>query len=127
MTFMKRFLTGAAIAVLTVLSGCAVGTPPAPEQMLSADYGPIPTDDQIKRGIKSYLETKLKDPDSALTKNISQPEKGFLTLSSIAEGSRYTYGWLVYFDVNAKNSYGGFVGYKKYSVVIRDGKVMNTQ
>lgn len=127
MTTIKRFIASAALVVLTVLSGCAVIVPPAPEQILSADYGSIPTDDQIKRGITGYLETKLKDPDSVLTKNISPPEKGFLTLTSIAQGSRYTYGWIVYFEVNAKNSYGGYVGYKKYSVVFRDGKVINTQ
>ncbi|HMS26260.1 MAG TPA: hypothetical protein PKC80_02675 [Burkholderiaceae bacterium] len=127
MTITKRFLTVAAFVMLAIFSGCAVVTPPSQEQMLSADYGPIPTEDQIQRGIVSYLEPRLKDPDSALTKNITKPKKGYLTLTSIAAGSSYTYGWIVHFEVNAKNSYGGYVGYKEYSVVFRDGKVMNKQ
>ena len=122
---MKQILFPIIIVFSALLSGC-VTTPTSPtaSQIAAADHGVKPSAEQVKTAIQKSIDSKYKDPDSALVKNTTEPEKGVLTLTSIAHGSSFKYGWLVTFEVNAKNSYGGYVGYKKESVVIRDGVIL---
>jgi hypothetical protein len=57
---------------------------------------------------KTGMMDKLKDPDSAKFKNLSISKK---------------YPWIICGEVNAKNSYGGYVGYERFIAFLdRDSK-----
>lgn len=93
-----------------VLAGCAV-LKPAPD----ADYGTMPT--AYEQPIKAQILGALKDPDSARIK-LHQPRKAYRVTNWVEPT---LYGYLVVAEVNAKNSYGGYTGYKDY-LVFMDGE-----
>jgi hypothetical protein len=100
---------------LTVMVGCA--TRPTREQFAAGDPGPYPENYQdLVRGAFQYT---LFDPFSAQYQ-FKTPTKGWV--SNRRDGIRY--GWQVDGLVNAKNRMGGYVGYKPFSVIIRDGQVI---
>ena len=103
------------VAISTALSGCAT---PTREQLADADYGSPP--DGFEEIIKSYLFRALKDPASAQYNFNSLPTK---TWSRKGFGSSFIYGWGVCALINAKNSFGAYVGYQPQFFLIRDGRV----
>jgi len=107
--------------LLVFLSGC-VHAPPAPH-FTAADYGPLPV--HYEETIKQYFETALKDPFSAQYK-FQKPEQGY-TYKVFVSGGANNPGWLVNVDVNAKNSYGAYVGWKRYSFLIKDENIIWSQ
>jgi hypothetical protein len=68
---------------------------------------------------KHYYFDHLRDPDSALYESISTPQKFWY--GNKIDGA--SYGYLVCVTYNAKNRYGGYVGYKTEGLILRDGKV----
>jgi len=122
---MHKLIYALLISTGALFSGCAIHTPPTQAVIDAADHGIEPSEDEVKKLVNVYLEATLKDFESARIKNIKK-EKGYRMLSSIANGSAHEFGWFVTFEVNAKNSYGGYVGYKPYSIVIRNGKIITS-
>ena len=106
-TMLNR-ITIAAIAAL-FLAGCASAPP------LSADYGTPPTNYEAK--IKHDIDSVLRDPGSAQYR-FSEPAKGF-KYGDFHAAVTWT-GYLVPFEVNGKNAYGGYTGFSPY-VAIFDG------
>ena len=87
-----------------------------------ADYGPYPT--EYKLIINSYLRSILKDPDSAKISKISKPRKEHKIVNQFKKEAIYGYSSCVF--LNAKNSYGGYVGEKPYWFFIRNGRVIDS-
>jgi hypothetical protein len=87
------------------------------------DYGKYPTD--YEAIVKSWFDTKLKDPDSAKYKSISKPRKEHAIVNQFRKEA--VYGYSVCATVNAKNSYGGYTGYTTQWFLIRDGSIVRTQ
>jgi hypothetical protein len=85
--------------------------PPSPAEVEHASYGKLPNDYQ--KMIKSYLAFFLKDPYSAIYEFNHKPVKGYIQDLELNSG-RPTFGWLVNFNYNAKNSYGAYTG-KEYT------------
>jgi hypothetical protein len=56
-----------------------------------------------------YKEMKLKDPESAKFKNIK-------LYSTVSDEGKHQY--IVYGEITAKNSYGGYVGYKEFAAAV---------
>lgn len=114
---MKR-LGYVAVAAALLLAGCADGPPARPDGLpLSvADAGPMPDRDAL---IRSYLRGYLKDPMSAQIEDVAGPT--FTTMNASLLGPS-AYGWGVCFRVNAKNSYGGYVGFHEMALIWRDGR-----
>jgi len=81
--------------------------PPSAEEIENASYGKLPNDYQNM--IKSYLAVFLKDPYSAKYEFNHKPLKGYIQDLKLNRG-RPTFGWLVNFNYNAKNSYGAYTG-----------------
>ena len=81
--------------------------PPNTEEVQKAVYGKLPNNYQEM--IKQYLAIFLKDPYSAKYDFKEKPVKGYIQDLSINKG-RPTFGWLVNFNYNAKNSYGAYTG-----------------
>lgn len=79
------------------------------------DYGPKPTDPD--RIMQDYLRGQLKDPYSA---QVEMRAVGRITTKSSLLVPT-TYGWGICAVVNAKNSYGGYTGFKPVVVIWRSG------
>lgn len=98
------------------LAGCA--TPPTQEEAMAADYGAYP--DNYEGVIKNYMQTILKDPESAQYHFLNTPSKGWSTLG----GKKY--GYRVCVSINAKNSFGGYIGNLTNYFMIKDGQVIDS-
>lgn len=109
------------IIATMLMSGCATA-PPTQDEIANADYGAAPPA-AYQNDVKQYFAESLKDPESVKYKEITAPEKGWVTLSFVEGGGR-VYGWLVRATINAKNSYGGYIGYTTYSFLFRNGKLV---
>ena len=108
-------------AFLLGLSGCVTIYPsyaPTEEELANADYGEKPT--QYKEQIETYVKAILIDPESAQFTDYSTPNKGW---SSKSPGSFKYFGWLVCVDVNAKNSFGGYVGRNTYYFIFQGNNI----
>ena len=107
---MKRILFPAILA-LTVM-GCV-----APSTVTSDKCGDSPTMEQAEWGVNYYIQNVgLKDPSSAQTRNIQI--RGMKGQANI-HGN--IYGWLVTFELNAKNSYGAYVGFRSKEIIMTNG------
>ncbi len=106
MTTLHALLLGAA----AVLAGCAA---PAPAPTASA-AGPRPPDP--RRVVQDFLRGQLKDPYAA---QIEMRAMAPTTASGAALFGPLVYAWGICADVNAKNAYGGYMGFKPVVVVWR--------
>lgn len=122
-------LSMAGVAVLNALLATACITPiepPTIAEQAAADYGAPPV--SYKEAIARYFDSTLKDPRSIQYGAISDPTKGFFeTRAPVISGGKVTvtYGWLVKATINAKNSYGGYVGFKTYVFTFRGEEIAN--
>ena len=92
---------------------------PGVEVVEAAEFGPQP------RGFESALSVaikrQLKDPASARIRFAKAARAWGRSVDR--EGTLF--GWRVTAFVNAKNSYGGYVGEKPYSFMFRDGEMVS--
>ena len=79
---------------------------------------PISQED-VERSAKSWIEAVLKDPMSAQYK-WSDVQKGW-TRDAPIEGGDLHFGYKLVVDVNAKNEYGGYTGFKPYTFLFKNG------
>lgn len=86
-------------------------------EQITQNCGPRPTITQAEWGVDYYVQNSgLLDPGSAQIKNIrivepcGQPN---------IHGN--IYGWLVTFELNAKNAFGGYVGFRTKQIIMRNG------
>lgn len=97
-----------AVSLALLLVGCAV-------QPVAIKSGTRPTEDQADRLVRDYLARTLKDPDSLKQFRIT----GMQTVGWAQATARHEEAWLICFEYNAKNSYGGYVGVKPGGLVVR--------
>lgn len=103
---------------LAVISGCA-GGPPSQEELTKADYGtPISQEDAQARALE-FLKRVLKDPDSAKI-DWSPVSPGWWREAS-AHGGGLKFGYILNANINGKNSYGAYIGYKPYRFMFFNG------
>jgi hypothetical protein len=115
---MKQLVFGLVAAFALV--GCA--TTPSEAEQVAADYG-APIDQATAETLaKGYIATRLKDPMSAVYA-WDAVAKGYSGAAPIA-GRKLTYGYLLTGTVNAKNSFGGYVGATPYQFLFRDGRLV---
>ena len=105
--------------VAVCLSGCAKQL--TREEFSKGDPGPYPLN--FQELVKSAMETRLKDPYSAHYNFLQAPVKRYESKSPLVGGG-VTFGWGGFFTVNAKNSFGAYVGARKYEYLIKDGVVV---
>lgn len=111
MNIMLKYLT--LLLSIVVLSGCKT-MPPSPEVMAKADYGAYPT--TYRSIISSYMELILKDASSAKYRYIKEPSKSW---------SDNLFGYSVCVHLNARNSFGGYTGFKLHYFMIKNNRVIN--
>ena len=109
----------ASIIAALILTGCYATIPPTKEQLASANYGTV-TFAQSEVLIRGFLENFLIDPQSAQL-GITRAQ-----LDHWAQdySGKHYFGKLVGFEVNAKNSYGGYTGKKRYYAFIVNGQII---
>ena len=99
-----------------LFTGCVGFERPAP----GSNYGKVPT--KYAETIPARMSTVLKDPQSARYR-FGVPQPAYLNNGWLYGGKVTWQGYLVYFYVNAKNSYGGYTGEEKWLALIRDENV----
>jgi hypothetical protein len=70
------------------------------------------------------MAEQLKDPESARYSKFRPLAKDLKIVN--AKTRNATLGYSTCVDINAKNSYGGYTGAKRYWFLIRDGKVVDS-
>ncbi len=88
------------------------------KQNVTADvYGLYPQD--YKTQIKKYMRDTLTDSDSAKYEQFSIPRKLQLSVE-VATSAVTLFGYLICVDINAKNRYGGYTGFKTHYVYLEN-------
>jgi hypothetical protein len=108
---------GIAMTAGVLLGGtCATAAPPPAADTYPADY---------KAQVSAYLERSLKDPYSAVVKEVRGPRATIRRLGGgLLFGGTKTPVHTVCYQVNAKNSYGAFVGLKTAMFTFRGGRII---
>jgi hypothetical protein len=112
--------TIALLLAMLALSSCA-STAVKPEEAAKLNYGAAPA--QPEEDAKAYFETRLKDPRSAEYR-FKKPFRGYTREIPISGGGVRTAGWVMITQVNAKNGFGGYTGWKTYRLFFKDGKLL---
>lgn len=106
---------------LLTLAACTT-LPVKPED--EARCGPMPTYAEAQNSVQAYVDgVGLKDPSSAQVRNIRVvgPTSWY---NGLINGGGYSYGWQITFDLNAKNSFGAYVGFSTREILrLPDGTV----
>lgn len=105
---------------LSFLAACASG--PTQEQLTNANYGSDITGEECVSVAERLIANSLKDPSSAQFRH-SPCFKGYWGSVPIL-GMGVEFGWIQSGEVNGKNSYGGYVGYRPYQMLIKNGEAI---
>lgn len=104
------------ILSVILLTSCATVSR---EEAATADFGPYPAN--YEEQVKHFFNQTLKDPYSAVYR-IGTPRKGVATKGLIFGGGK-VYGWIMPVGVNAKNSFGGYVGERTCYILLAGGRL----
>jgi hypothetical protein len=106
------------MSMVLIVSGCSMPTAPTQTEVASYDFGTRPNYDKAQSAIVQKMSLILKDPDSAKYQ-CDLPLKGSAWSCkhppSIVHGCGNTMGYFMTCYINAKNSFGGYVGAKEYN------------
>jgi hypothetical protein len=109
---MKTQLIAAAASLLMLLSGCLGNLPETPQNVAAAG-GAVSLAD-ADRCVHEFIQKHFKDPYSIQDLVIGRPIMGRIgTLPEI----------VVPFTCNAKNSFGAYIGTRRYYVCVRNGAI----
>ena len=104
------------LATLVLFTGCA--NAPTNEEIRNADYGnPVDINKCIEVA-QNFIALRMKDPYSAQFSDTKcyQGWEGNVPIAGISA----TYGYRFEGSVNAKNSFGAYVGFVPFSGIVRD-------
>ena len=120
---MERIIALVSIMIFNIffIQGCAGSHPDKKEVKIFSekDFGDMPKISKFQKQIEENIKSKLKDPYSAKIGECSPMPLKASMYNTIP-------GWTTVCEVNAKNSYGGYVGYKKYNAFIGFSKKTKT-
>lgn len=114
---MKYLNMSLAIFLAALTISCV--SAPSREELQSADYGPFP--ELYEETIKSFMSNRLKDPMSAQFNFRGLPKTMW---AGGGLGGPRKYGWGVCALINARNSFGGYVGFQNHFFLINNGSVV---
>jgi hypothetical protein len=107
-----------------VSAGCSTAPIAGSPELKTADYGSPPVEG-YKETVVSSITFVLKDAESARYE-FREPYRAWFHVQGIFAGKyRGTiYGYTVPVFVNAKNSYGGYTGFKEYKFFFSDNELI---
>ena len=114
---MKMRFCAAAVAALA-LTGCAA-TYRLDSRPIEIGPGAKPSPAATESAVRGYLSRALKDPDSLKQFQILGDPTIARWHQGLLNGDRWEAAWMVCFEYNAKNSFGGYVGLKRDRVMLR--------
>ena len=120
----RSALSATLIFVLTLFQSCVMGTqftPPDNQKLASIGYG-APLTIDYKKAIQAFFLDSLKDPLSAQYIYDTDIPKQWWTQDYI--GGALHVGYAVTFRLNSKNSFGAYIGFRKWLVLFRDNKIV---
>ncbi len=121
MRLRRKFLRNfGLVPFLLVLTGCASG--PTTEEISKADYGRNMTAAECVAIAEQVVANRLRDPSSAQFRHSPCYQGNWSSVPVL--GMSVEFGWLQQGQVNAKNAFGGYVGFRPYQVLIRNGAVV---
>lgn len=121
MMLVQRYLSCFLLVTISILlSGCA-GGPPTQEELTTANYGAPITQEDAQRLASDFLKRVLKDPESARIE-WSSVGPGWIREAPI-QGGGLKFGYMLNAQVNGKNSYGAYIGYKPYRFMFLNGSL----
>lgn len=100
----------ASFAICALMTGCAAQ--PVQSDSVLSQAGPPPSIEAADAAIRGYLLATLKDPDSLKQYRMTTIPTAFSWYRGLLHGGGDDAAWLVCFEYNAKNSYGGYTGVK---------------
>lgn len=113
----------AVLAAVGLLAGCA--SAPTQQEISHADYGQPMTQQQCLSISESAIANQLKDPNSAQFRNEAPCHTGWVSSVPIL-GMKAAFGYVQRGEVNGKNSFGGYVGFRPYLVLMKNGAVVRS-
>jgi len=114
--------TAIILAACFLLVGCQTVSP---QEITALDPGLKPDQQAAETNVRGYLTTALKDYDTARI-NFHPVRKGWQKDGSLRGGKLHA-GWMLVVDVNAKNSYGGYTGFKRYWFFFEGGSMYHIE
>lgn len=106
----------AVVATITVLGLAGCANVPSESALQQANFGDEPDRNHRDR-IRVAFRELLIDPSSARFK-FGEPEQGWGR-----DDNGFVYGWVVWTEVDSKNQFGAYTGWKTYKVLLRNGEV----
>lgn len=121
---MSKGFIGVSVIALGLLSGCGTAYKQNAAELIArssvSDWGtPPPSDHEQKT--KAFFENVLKDPYSAQYK-FAAPIRAAIPQSGMSTNPVLVWG--VDVAINAKNSYGAYVGFKEYQVAWKNEEIV---
>jgi hypothetical protein len=116
-----RWLYFGVYLVLITISACA-GVP-TQNEVTNADYGSSMLQSDAESLATKFLRSYLKDPNSAQI-DFNRINTGWIR-DGLIRGGKVHYGYVLGANVNAKNSYGAYVGYKPYKFLFYNGQLIS--
>lgn len=123
---MKFTSINAVVAVsisAVLLTGCA--SAPTRQQISTADYGSPMTPSRCLAVAENHIASLLKDPSSAQFRGETSCTKGWSGKAPLL-GMKAVFGYVQTGQVNGKNSFGGYVGFRTYEVIMKNGQVIRS-
>ncbi|MEN3113094.1 hypothetical protein ACFONG_16005 [Uliginosibacterium paludis] len=112
-----------ALVAAALLVGCA--SAPTQEEISRADYGQPMSQQECLSISEAAIANQLKDPSSAQFRNEPPCYTGWVSSVPLM-GLRAAFGYVQRGEVNGKNSFGGYVGFRPYLVLIKNGVVVRS-
>jgi hypothetical protein len=103
-------------------SGCPV-IPPTQEELAKANYGSPISQEDAKVQATTFFKKYLKDPYSAKIE-WGEVRKGWMREAPICD-CELQFGYILVANVNAKNSFGGYVGSEPYKFFFKNGLIIS--
>lgn len=107
---------------MILVAGC-VHAPPSAEQLTAADYGSPISQPEAEDAARAFLKRYLKDPESA-EMDWGTVQKRWLREAPI-NGGKLKFGYMLTANINAKNSFGAYTGYKPYQFFFFNGTLVS--
>lgn len=117
------------------LQGCTLlqaASEPSAEQIASANYGTPPDASKVEAAIRAWADDYLKDPSSLQIRRVSDPHKGWVSECVVpgippytsCESRMFYFGHVVKAEINAKNAYGGYTGFKPKAFLMHGNQIV---
>lgn len=100
-----KYLPWVVLLALVLPVEACTAPPPTAAEMAAADFGKAPDMGTIKPLAEEFVRSRLKDPSSAEFRWVVE-----IPTATWFDGSKRVFCWGTKAMVNAKNSYGGYVG-----------------